>query len=77
MRIESRTVYRKDGNKWVECDYTENPEIIHRNIADDMYRRYICHGTSVKRIVGKYDAEGMKKVVVYYGNGFKSVYLFH
>lgn len=64
----------KEHNKWKET-YTEiDKAIIYKELADDLIRAKITHGTCVRKIKRSPNYDGTNTIVIWYDNDLKRTY---
>ena len=71
----SRTVYRKNGNKW-ETTYTETePAAVYKSLADDLIQKKVYKVAYIKSIICENNFDGTRRIDVYYIDGIKARYI--
>lgn len=68
MYITQKTIYKKQGKKWIIDDII-NTEIVHILLNDDLIAKHLLKSNMVKSIKYSYG-----KIFVNYGNDTKAVY---
>lgn len=73
----TKTVYKKENNKWVKTYETDNLEIIYTSLANELIAKKINQCTYIKSIkrIPMYD--GTQKIVIYQNNDIKTIYHIH
>lgn len=68
MYITQKTIYKKQGKKWIIDDIIST-EIVHILLNDDLIAKHLLKSSMVKSIKYSYG-----KIFVNYGNDTKAVY---
>ena len=71
----SRTVYKKNGNKW-ELTYTETePAAVYKSLTDDLIQKKVYKAAYIKSIIFENNFDGTRRIDVYYIDGIKARYI--
>ena len=69
------TVYRKDRKIWIETAHNDERSYVYQCVFHDLFAKKIHNCTYIKRIRYEPLYNGFQKIIVYYDNGVKTVYI--